>query len=165
MFLDHYYADTSKYRTCLFPVLLILIWLSCYMDYCYMGIPVIPLHDCFPLLILIYIVIGHECCWYVMYGIKCHVDLKPRGPPLESHIYSFLFPVSYYQQSSCHVIVLHVPYTVLVPDILCNLNIIEIAWIWGRLDGWLDLIGWMYWIHIYPTAGNDSDGYRLYISP
>ena len=34
-------------------------------------------------------------------------------------------------------------------------QIIKITWVWGRLDGWLDLIGWMYWIHIVcPTAGD-----------
>ena len=35
----------------------------------------------------------------------------------------------------------------------------------GRLDGWLDLIGWMYWIHIYPTTGDGSATYQLYIAP
>ena len=92
--------------------------------------------------------------WYAMCGI--------------SHL---LFPVSRhlilcYQHSSCPVIMLHVSCTVLVLATLYTLNIIKITWGWGRLDGWLDLIGWMYWIHIVsPTAWDGSAGYRLYIDP
>ena len=57
-----------------------------------------------------------------------------------------------YQQSSGPVIMLPVPCTVIVLVTLytwhITYQIIKITWVWGRLDGWLDLIGWMYWIHI-----------------
>jgi len=90
---------------------------------------------------------------------------KPRGPPLESHISYFLFPIIVFHDiNKPHILLswLHVPCTVLVPDTLCSLNIINITWRWKRLDDWLDLIGWMYWIHVYPTAGDGSAGYQLY---
>jgi len=79
----------------------------------------------------------------------------------------FLFLLSCFMLStelmSCYL--LHVPCIVLVLAMLCTLNIIMITWGWGRLDGWLDLIGWMNWIHIYPIAGDGSAAYWLYIAP
>jgi len=62
---------------------------------------------------------------------------------------------------SCYMY--HVPYLFLiycvVKDNKYNLKM-------GRLDGWLYLIGWMFWIHIVsPTVGDGSAGYRLYIAP
>ena len=76
-----------------------------------------------------------------------------------SRISHLLFRVSHYlvscyQQSSRPVIVLHVPCTILVPDILCNLNIIDTTWGWGRLDGWLGLVGWMSRSIVSPTVGD-----------
>ena len=93
IFLYHCYIDSLVYMCWLFLFSCRMDHYSYYMVNCYMYIPVISLHDCFPLLILIYIVTGHECCWYVMCETKCHVDLKPRRPPLESYISSFPFPV------------------------------------------------------------------------
>ena len=63
------------------------------------------------------------------------------------------YPILCYQQSSCPVIMLHVPCTVLVLDTLCTLTIINITWGWGRLDGWLGLIGWMSESIVCPAAG------------
>jgi len=81
---------------------------------------------------------------------------KPRGPPIESHISCSRFPLFClcYQQSPCSIIVLHVPCNVLVPDTLCSLNIIDITWGWGRLGGWLDLVGWISGSIVSSTAGD-----------
>jgi len=75
------------------------------------------------------------------------------------------YPILRYQQSSGPVIMLHVPGTVLVLTTLCTVKITNIIWGWGRLDGWLDLIGWMYWIHIYPTVEDGNAAYQLHIAP
>ena len=89
---------------------------SCYMDYSYMSMPVFSLHDYFPLLILIFPLLD---TWAVdMCGI----------PHLLFLICCYL--VLCYQQSSCPVIMLHVPCTVLVPDTLCTLNVLHITWGW-----------------------------------
>jgi len=124
----------------------------------------IPVTWLFPVTDIDIPVIGYECCWYVMCWTKCHVDLSHGG-----HLY-LLFLVSRYlvlcyQQSSCAVIMFQVPCTILVLATLCTVNIIKITWGCGRLDGWLDLIEWMYWIYIYPTAWDGSATYLLYIAP
>jgi len=87
-------------------------------------------------------VTGHVSCWNAMCGIP--------------HL---LFPFSRYlvlcyQQSSCPIIKLHVPCTVLVLSTLCTLHIINITWEWRRLVGWLDLVGWMSGSIICPTVGD-----------
>ena len=76
-----------------------------------------------------------------------------------SRIPHLLFPVSRYlvicyQQSSGHVIMLHVPCIILVLAMQCTLNIITITWGWGRLDSWLGLVGWMSGSIVSPTAGD-----------
>ena len=62
------------------------------------------------------LIIGHVTCWYAMCGTKCHVDpshgATSRIPQLSFPIFRYL--VSCFQQSSCHIIVLHVPCTVLI---------------------------------------------------
>ena len=81
---------------------------SCHMDhrsYC-MSYSCILVTWLFPVTVIDIPVTGYMSSWYAMCGIP--------------HL---LFPVSRYrdlcyQQSSCYVIVLHVPYPVLVPDIL-----------------------------------------------
>jgi len=69
--------------------------------------------------------------------------------------------ISCYQQSSCSVILLHVLCTVLVPDTLCTLNVLNITWVgetWRltrscRVDIWIHYLS-----HCW---GRDSAGYRL----
>ena len=75
------------------------------------------------------LVIEHECCWYAMCGNKCCVELSHGTTSRIPHL---LFPasrylVSWYQQTSCPIIILHEPCTVLFLDTLCNLNIINIT--------------------------------------
>jgi len=112
-----------------------------------------PVTWLFPVTAIDIPVTGYMRCWYAMGGIP--------------HLLFFVsrYPVLCYQQSSCPVIMLHIPCTVLVLATLCTLYILKITSGWGILDGWLDLIGWMYWIHIYPTAGDGSAAYQLYIAP
>ena len=154
--------------TCMYCFYLLVIWITvhitCIIVSCYPCIPIIWL---LPVTDLDLSVTGHESYWYAMCGTKCHVD--PSHGAI-SRIPHLLFPVSRYlvlcyQPSSGPVIMLHVPCTVFVLATLCTLNIRNITWGWGRLDGWLDLIGWMYWIHIVsPTAGDGSAADRLYSS-
>jgi len=168
MFVYHCYMYSLVYMHVLFLYSCHMTHLSYYMYYCCMYIPVFLLHDCFPLLILIFSLLN---TWAV--DMQC-VELSAtwiQATRAASRIQHLLFPVSRYlvlcyQPSSCPVIMLHVPCTVLVLTTLCIVKIIKITWEWGRLDGWLDLIGWIYWIHIItPTAGDGSAGYRLYIAP
>jgi len=59
----------------------------------------------------------------------------------------------------------HVISTVIVPDLLYSLNIINITWGRGKLD---DLLGHVRWMSLYPylslREGCGSHSYRLYIA-
>jgi len=95
---------------------------SYYMDYCYMYILAIPLHDCFPLLILIFSLldmsaIDTRCVELSVTWISV-TGTTSRIPHLLYIVSRYL--VSWYQQSSCPIIILLVPCTVLVHDILCS---------------------------------------------
>ena len=97
---------------------------SYYMDYCYMYIPVIPLHDCFPLLILIFLLldmwlIDTRCVRISATWIQATGAIS-RIPHLLYIVSRSL--VSWYQQSLCPIIVLHVSCIVLVLDILYSSN-------------------------------------------
>ena len=127
------------------------------MDYCNMSISsCIPVTWLFPVLRLIFPLLD---MWAI--DMRC-VELSAtwiQATGATSRIPHLLFPVSRYrvscyQQSSCPIIVLHVSCTVLVPDTLCTLNVWNIRWGWGRLDGWLDLVGWMFGSIVCPTAGD-----------
>jgi len=141
-------------------VYMYVLFLSCchmnhhsyYMYYCSMLSP----YSC-------YMIVSHYWYCYSCYWI--HEMLICYVWTLISIVLVSRYLVICYQQSSCPVIMLHVPCIVFVLATLYTWNIIKITWGWGRLDGWLDLIGWMYWIHIVsPTAGDDSAAYRLYTS-
>ena len=128
MFLHHCFIDSSVY----------MHWLSmysCCMDHSlyllleYSCIPVTRLYTDTDIDIS---VTGYVSCWYAMCRIL-HLLFR-----------SSCYPVLCYQQSSGPIIMLHVPHIVLVLTTLCTFNIIHITWRWGRLDSWLDLIGWMY---------------------
>ena len=112
MFLHHCYIDSLVY----------MHWLSMYsccidhgLYYWYMDIPVFPLHDCFPLLDMWTVdtwCVELSATWIKVTGATSRI----------SHL-SFLvsrYLISCYQQSSCHVIMLHVSCIILVPDILCS---------------------------------------------
>ena len=113
-------------------------WLSMYsycinhgLYYCYLDIFVFPLHDCFPLLILISPLLN---MWAV--DMRC----------VESHIYCSRFPLSCFMLStelrSCYHVTCTMHCTCSCYVVYFKWNIIKITWGWGRLDGWLDLIGW-----------------------
>ena len=129
----------------------VLFLCSCHMDhhsycmsYCCMYIPVFLLHDCFPLLICLLLdtwAVDMRCVKLSATWISA-TGATSRIPHLLYIVSRYL--VSWYQQSSYPIIVLIVPCSILVLTTLCTLNIMNITWGWGRLDGWLDLIGLMY---------------------
>jgi len=87
---------------------------------------------------------------------------------VESHIYCsrfllycsrYIVPVSRYivlcyQQSSGPVIMLPVSCICSCDIVYLTYQIIKLTWVWGRLDGWLDHIGWMSGSIVCPTAGD-----------
>ena len=124
------------------------------MSYFCMYILVFLLHDCFSL--LIFSLLDMSVCWYAMCETKCYMDLSHGATSRIPHLLYIIFRylISWYQQSSCPMIVLLVPCTVLVLDILCSSNIMNITWGWERLDSWLGLVGWMSGSIVSPTAGD-----------
>ena len=135
-----YIMFTHHCYTCLYCFYILVRWITvhiaCLLLHVYSCIPVAWL---FPVTNIP--VTGYVSYWYTMCGL----------PHLLFSVSRYL--ILCYQQSSGHVIMLHVPCIILVLAMQCTLHIMNITWGWGRLDGWLDLIGWMYWNHIYPTTG------------
>ena len=120
-------------------------------------IPVFLLYDCFLLLIWIFLLLDMRSVdmRYVESHIYCSCYIVPlilfpwycSQFPLYCSCY--IVPVSRYivlcyQQSSGPVIMLPVSCTVICSCYIGCLTyqIIMITGLWGRLDGWLDLIGW-----------------------
>ena len=107
---------------------------SYYMYYCSMLSPYsCYMIDWFPLLILLFPLLD---TWAV--------DMR------------YIVPVSRYtvlcdQQSSGPVILWPVSCTYIV---YLKYQIRKITWVWGRLDGWLGLVGWMSGSIVCPTAGD-----------
>ena len=127
---------------------LIVIFLSCGSPFLLHGL-LLHVHSChpvtwlFPLLVLIFSLLN---IWAIDTWCVKLSDMWIQATMAASRISRLLYIVfrsliSWYQQSSCPIIVLLVPCTVLVLDILCCSNIIHITWGWGRLDSWLGLIG------------------------
>ena len=147
MFLHHGYIDSPVYKHWLYMY-------SCCMDhglyYYYMNIPVF--HNCILVLILIF-------CYWIRELLICDVQ-NPTSMV-------FRFPLSCFMLSTELMSYYHVTCSM---HCTCSCYVVYFKYNkdnlgMGRLDGWLDLIGWMYWIHIYPTTGDGSAGYRLYIAP
>ena len=146
MLLNHWYTDTLiywillhgyfvRYYSMFIPLLhrftgihalivsIFLLHGSLYIlhDLLLMDIPVFPLHDYFPLLILIFSLLDMS-----VVDMWC-VELSAtwiQATGATSRISHLLFPVYRYlvlcyQQSSCPVIAIHVPCTVLTCEILC----------------------------------------------
>ena len=59
------------------------------------------------------------CSWFPLYCSTLSTELRSRY-----HVHRIM-----YSSCSCYIVYL-------------ILKIIKITWVWGRLDGWLDLIGW-----------------------
>ena len=89
MFLHHYYVDLPVYMHWLH---LYFCCMEHFLYYCYMDNPVFPLHDCFPLLILIFLLLD---MWTVdMRCVKLSVTwIQATGSPLEFHISCFPFSI------------------------------------------------------------------------
>ena len=121
-----------KYGWWLFHVFLISIWYSCYLD-----IPIINLR-CVKLSVTWDKVPYHICGGGHLLN---HVGATSKN----SHLMDLLFPV----------ILSHV-----ITIVSVWLNIINITWGWEKLNGWLVFVGWVSWIHIFSTAGDDSARYH-----
>ena len=140
---------------------LIVIWLTVHIHVLlFHVIPIFLLYACFPLLILLFPLLD---TWVV--------DIRW----VESRIYCSCFPLycssfplygsmlSTELWSSYHVT--HIMYCMCsCYSVYVTYQIIKIIWVWGRLDGWLDHIGWMFGSIVCPTAGDGSATYRLYSS-
>jgi len=144
----HCYIYSPVYMYWLFLYSCHMDHYSYYMYYCCMYIHLFPLHNCFPLLILIFLLLD---MWAVdMWCVKLRATwiqatwATSRIPHLHLLFFIFCYLIFSYQQNSGPVIMLHVPCTVLVLAMLCTVKIINITWGGGKLDAWLDLIGWMY---------------------
>jgi len=114
------------------------------------NITVFMLYDCFMLLIWIYPILDMRAIdmLYVESHIYCSCYIVPviLFPSYCSRfrVYCSCDIVLCYQQSSRPVIMLPVSCTVICSCYIRYLTyqIIMITGVWGRLDGWLDLIGW-----------------------
>ena len=122
-FIQPCYKDSLVHMHWLFLLSCRMGHYSYYMNYCYMYIHTFPLHDCFSLLDMW--VVDMRCVELSTTWIQA-MGVTSRIPHLLFSIFCYL--VLCYQQSSCPGIVLNVPWTVLVLDTLCSLNIINITW-------------------------------------
>ena len=142
----HEYTNIHWYTCIDYLCIFLLQVYSCQPITCLFPIPLLifSLHDCFSLLILIYIT-GHECISLLILifsllemsvvDTRC-VELSVTwisATGATSRIPHLLYivsryRVSWYQQSSCPIIILLVPCTVLVLGILYNSNIMNITW-------------------------------------
>jgi len=164
MFTHHCYRYSPVYMHVLFLYSCHMVHRLYYMYSCCMYIPIFLLRDCFPLLILIFPLLD---MWAV--DMRC-VKLSAtwiQDTGVTSRIPHLLFPVSRYlvicyQQSSGYVIMLHVPCIILVLAMQCTLNIMNTTWGWGRLDGWLGLVGWMSGSIVSLTARDVTPRSRRY---
>jgi len=153
---QHCYICSPHKYTCMCCCYLLVIWITvhttCLIVPCY-RIHVICL---FPVTDMDIPVTGHESCWYAICGIP---HLLFPFPVILFPVILFPFPVILFYaitraqvQLTCYRIMYCICSCYLV---YLTYQIIKITWGWGRLDGWLGHIGWMYWIHIVcPTAGD-----------
>ena len=107
-----------------------------YTDYCFM----LP----YPCYMIVsgywygYSLTGLESCWYAIYGIP---HLLFPFPVILSRFPLYCSMLSTELRSCYHVT--HIMYCICSCYIVCvTYQIIKLTWVWGRLDGWLDLIGW-----------------------
>ena len=116
---------------------------------------VFSLHDDFLLLLLIFPLLDLRAV--DMRYVESHIYCS-RFPLYRFPLYCSCFPLycsmlsteirSYYPVTrimyciySCYIVYL-------------TYRITKITWVWGRLDGWLDHIGWMSGSIVRPTAGD-----------
>ena len=113
-------------------------------------VTVFMLYDCFLLLIWIFLILDMRAVdmRYVESHIYCSCYIVPvilfSWYCSRFRVYCSRYIVLCYQQSSGPVIMLPVSCTVICSCYIGYLTyqIIMITGVWGRLDGWLDLIGW-----------------------
>ena len=126
-------------HACMVSVIWIPVHITCIIVPCY-YIHVIWL---FPVTDMDILVTGLESCWYAICGIP---HLLFPFPVILFPIYCSRFPLycsmlSTELWSSYHVT--RILYCICSCYIVyLTYQIIKLTWVWGRLDGWLDLIGW-----------------------
>jgi len=146
MSLYHCYTDTVTLDitiSCSCTIMSLLHWFICIYVYCFYILVAwittlvtwniitwifmyFRYMTIFLLLILIHTVTGHVSYWFSMCGGG--YLLNPT-----SHVSCFPLSCLMYQHNSCPVIVWHVSCIIIVPDILCNLYLINITWDGGGL--------------------------------
>jgi len=98
---------------------------------------------------------GYESCWYAICGLP---HLLFPFPVILILLYCSRFPLygsmlSTELRSSYHdTRIMYCIYSCYL--VYLTYQIIKITWVWGRLDGWLDHIGWMFGSIVRPTAGD-----------
>jgi len=125
MFLYHCYIDSPVYMHWLSLYSCCMDHFLYYMNYCYMDIPVFPLHDCFSLLILISRLLD---MWNIdMRCVKLSATwIQQWGHLLNSTSLASRCPLSYFmlvtELMSCYRVTCIMHCT--CSDTLCSLNII-----------------------------------------
>ena len=159
--LVYHVHDSLWYKFTGIHALLVYIFLS-YKSPCILHVLLLHVSSCilviwlFPVTDIDIPVTGHESWWYAICGIP---HLLFPFPVILFPVILFPFPVILFYaitraqvQLTCYRIMYCICSCYLV---YLTYQIIKITWGWGRLDGWLGHIGWMYWIHIVcPTAGD-----------
>ena len=116
----------------------ILVHITCLIVPCY-RIHILWL---FPVTNMDMPVTGHESCWYAICGIP---HLLFPFPVIVFPLYCSCFPLycsilSTELRSCDHVTrIIYCNYSCYI--VYLTYQIIKLTWVWGRLDGWLDLIG------------------------
>jgi len=160
----HHFTDT-RYRqycyiclpheyTCLYCFYLLVIWLT--MHITPIIVPCYRIHIIwlFPVIDMNIPDTGHESWWYAICGLP---HLLFLFPVILFMLYCSRFSLycsmlSTELWSSYHVT--RIMYSSCSYIVYLTYQIIMITWVWGRLDGWLDHIGWMSGSIVCPTAGD-----------
>jgi len=150
--------------TCMYGFFILVIWIPVHImsyGFPYITCIIVPCYRIhviwlFPVIDMDIPDTGHESCWYAICGIP-HL-LFPFPVILFPVIYCSRFPLyctmlSTELRSSYHVTrILYCSCSCYI--VYLTYQIIKLTWVWGRLDGWLDLIGWMSGSIVCPTAGD-----------
>ena len=122
---------------------------SCHMDHCAYTCIIVPCYPIwlFPVTDMDIPDTGHESCWYAICGIP-HL-LFPFPLYCSRYIVPvilFPFPVILFyaiNRAQVQLTCYRIMYCICSCYIeYLTYQIIKLTWVWGRLDGWLDLIGW-----------------------
>ena len=132
MFTHHCYICSPHECTCIHGFSILVIWITVHIA---CQTHVFLLHDCFPLHLLIFLLLI-----FLLLDMRA-VDMRY----VESHIYCSRFPLYYSMLStelrSCYHVTCIMYCICSCYIVYLTYQIIKLTGVWGRLDGWLDLIG------------------------